>query len=98
MYIDENKIPDDIDEYYNNTDILFHGDKEFDEIMIERGYFTYGGTRRSHRVITDKFHNTKFKELYKDLTSKDYIETNISEDEKRLFDLAEKLNYKLTKG
>lgn len=97
MYIDENKIPDDIDEYYNNTDILFQGDREFDEIMIERGYFSYGGTRKSHRIITDKFHNTEFKEFYKDLTSKDYIVNNFSEDEKILFDLAKKLNYKLIK-
>lgn len=97
MYIDSDLIPQDIDCYYDNSDILFQGSEEFDKIMLDRGYFLYGGTRRSHRIITDKFHNTEFKEFYKDLTSKDHIANNFSEDEKILFDLAKKLNYKLIK-
>lgn len=75
--IDLKKIPEDIEEYYDEYDFLYTGGQEFDDIMIERGYFDYGGTRRSHRYITDKFKNMLLVDLLNDLTGKDIKGANI---------------------
>lgn len=94
-------IPEDIDEYYDLDDILYQGSYDFDTAMIENGYFEYGGTRRSHRCITDKFKNCNYNDFVKDLTGienvQEFIKKQTEEKElKTLFDLAKKYNFQVT--
>ena len=77
LFVNISDIPEDIDDYYDNNEILYTGSKKFDDIMIDRGYFEYGGTRRSHRHLTKKFNNTTITELINDLTGADIRDTNI---------------------
>lgn len=67
-YIKLSDVADDIDDYYSEYDISYQGSDKFDEIMLDRGYFAYGGTRRSHRIVTDKFKKTKIGDVLNDLT------------------------------
>lgn len=66
--IKESDIPNDIEEFYEHSDImLYECDGKFDKAMIERGFFDYGIIRRSHRIITDLFKATPIEEVKKSL-------------------------------
>lgn len=78
--IEEKDIPSDLEDYFDNDDIMFYncGDK-FDLAMIERGFFDYGIIRRSHRVITDFFKSFSIEDIKKSLKGEIDINMPINE-------------------
>lgn len=102
--IDIKYIPEDLADYYDYDDISYQDNQIFDDAMIKAGFFAYGGTRRSHRHITSKFHNTGYYEVISTLTglTEDEIkakhqEIAVNEDLKELNRLAEKYGYSIIK-
>lgn len=102
--IDIKYIPEDLADYYDHDDISYQDNAIFDDAMINAGFFTYGGTRRSHRCITSKFHHTGYYDVISILTglTEDEIKAKHQEqlqqeELKELYALAEKYNFTVVK-
>lgn len=102
--IDIKYIPEDLADYYDYDDISYQDNLVFDDAMIKAGFFEYGGTRRSHRHITSKFHKTDYFDVISTLTGltveeiKDKHQEQFQKEElKELNRLAEKYNFALVK-
>lgn len=68
IFLELREIEEDLADYWDHDEFLFQGSDKFDKAMIERGFFQYGGTRRSHRYITEKFHNSTYDQVITSLT------------------------------
>ena len=71
IFVLESEIPDDIEDFLSENDIIFYNiDGKFDLAMLERGFFEFGTIRRSHRIVTEKFKSLSIEEIYTSLIGK----------------------------
>ena len=68
------KIPNDFPRYWEEEDINFQGDEDFDRKMLEKGYFEHCWGGRNYRTITEKLHNSDYFDVCADLLDIDVAE------------------------
>ncbi len=101
MIISPNDIPYDLEELLFERDVSITDiDSNFDIAMIELGLFEYGGTRRSHRLITSKATDLGIDGVIELLTgipiskfNEKQMEINKNLDIEKMFKLAKALDY-----
>lgn len=106
MIINFKNIPYDLEEMLDSGEHCCGSYSDsFDKLMLENKFFEYGGTRRSHRVISDEAKELGYWGVVKVLTGKTKneilteIEQEIKEkDIKKIFETAKKYNYIITNG
>jgi hypothetical protein len=83
-------IPEDFYEYWECSDMLYQDNVHFDDAMLKAGFFEYGGTRRSHRIVTKKLKELTIDEAIEVLTGLPHEQiAKIHEQEQLLEDMRE---------
>lgn len=100
-FINLTDIPYDLEEILEEREISFsEAGSLFDEAMLRNNLFEYGGTRRSHRFITDKAKKLDYYDVIEKLTDlkenevkKIYLEISDIYKEEKMFEYAKELGF-----